>query len=90
MTILMAKPNDRLEQSVRANGRGRMLLRLCPVAIVFTVAILQFGPPMGDHEVIVSQIARQMLETGEWIVPHYLDTPFLVKQIGRASCRERV
>jgi len=37
------------------------------------------GPRLGDHEVIVAQTARQMLADGDWIVPHYLDTAFLVK-----------
>lgn len=34
---------------------------------------------MGDHEVIVAQTARQSIESGDWVVPQYLDTPFLVK-----------
>jgi 4-amino-4-deoxy-L-arabinose transferase-like glycosyltransferase len=42
------------------------------------VAILG-GPPLGDHEVIVAQIARQSLRSGSWLVLEYLDTPFLVK-----------
>jgi len=37
------------------------------------------GPALGEHEVIVAEIARQMLETGDWLVPRYLDTPFLMK-----------
>ncbi|HUN79966.1 MAG TPA: glycosyltransferase family 39 protein, partial [Phycisphaerae bacterium] len=37
------------------------------------------GPALGDHEVIVAQSARQILQSGEWIVLRYLDTPFLVK-----------
>ncbi|MBN2563944.1 MAG: glycosyltransferase family 39 protein [Phycisphaerae bacterium] len=43
------------------------------------LVMLAAGPRLGDHEVIVAQIARQTLATGEWLVPHYLDTPFLVK-----------
>lgn len=37
------------------------------------------GPRLGEHETIVAQSARQMLQTGNWIVPHYLDMPFLMK-----------
>lgn len=47
--------------------------------IAACVAALWRGPSLGDHEVIVAQIAKQSIETGEWIIPHYLDTPFLVK-----------
>jgi 4-amino-4-deoxy-L-arabinose transferase-like glycosyltransferase len=37
------------------------------------------GPDLGDHEVIVAQIARQSIQSGEWLAPIYLDVPFLVK-----------
>ncbi len=37
------------------------------------------GPHFAEHEVIVAQSARQMLSSGNWLIPHYLDTPFLVK-----------
>jgi len=42
-------------------------------------AMLLDGPPLGQHEAINAQVARQMLETGDWIVPRYLNTAFLVK-----------
>jgi 4-amino-4-deoxy-L-arabinose transferase-like glycosyltransferase len=42
-------------------------------------ASLCVGPRLGEHEVIVAQSARQMLSSGDWLIPHYLDTPFLVK-----------
>ncbi|MFH1416730.1 MAG: glycosyltransferase family 39 protein [Planctomycetota bacterium] len=47
--------------------------------VLLGLLVLTTGPSLGDHEVIVAQIARQTIETGEWLVPHYLDTPFLVK-----------
>lgn len=37
------------------------------------------GPHLAEHEVIVAQSARQMISSGDWLIPHYLDTPFLVK-----------
>ena len=36
-------------------------------------------PHLAEHEVIVAQSARQMILTGDWLIPRYLDTPFLVK-----------
>lgn len=51
------------------------------VAIGLAVAglLLVRGPHLGDHEVIVAQTARQILQDGNWVIPRYLDTPFLVK-----------
>ncbi|MCC7292337.1 MAG: glycosyltransferase family 39 protein [Phycisphaerales bacterium] len=37
------------------------------------------GPALGDHEAIVAQCARDMRLTGDWLVPHFLDTDFLRK-----------
>lgn len=37
------------------------------------------GPHLAEHEAIVAQSARQMISSGDWLVPQYLDTPFLVK-----------
>jgi 4-amino-4-deoxy-L-arabinose transferase-like glycosyltransferase len=47
--------------------------------IVVAAITLADGPDMGDHEVIVAQIARQSIQTGHWLAPIYLDVPFLVK-----------
>lgn len=58
----------------RGWGVAFLTLSLCGAA-----AMLLTGPHLGDHEVIVAQTARQMLQTGHWIIPEYLDTPFLVK-----------
>lgn len=41
--------------------------------------LLTEGPHLADHEVIVAQTARQIVDSGHWVVPEYLDTPFLVK-----------
>ncbi len=71
-------------RSVTAFGQGAVFSRgltafLLSVGVLFGLVALMTGPSLGDHEVIVAQIARQTIETGEWLVPHYLDVPFLVK-----------
>ena len=58
----------------RAGGPG-----LAAVWVGALVIGLFGGPRLGDHEVIVAQTARQMLADGDWVVPHYLDTAFLIK-----------
>lgn len=47
--------------------------------LIAVFLMLTGGPRLGDHEVIVAQTARQTLQSGHWLVPDYLDTPFLVK-----------
>jgi len=34
---------------------------------------------LGDHEAIVAQASRQMRLSGDWLVPHFLETPFIRK-----------
>lgn len=57
----------------------RILLAAVTLWIAAAVCALCVGPHLGDHEVIVAQIARQSLQTGRWVSPIYLDVPFLVK-----------
>lgn len=67
---------DRIAGLLRVRGLGWALL------IGWTllgIGSLTMGPALGDHEVIVAQIARQTLGSGNWLVPQYLDAPFLVK-----------
>ncbi len=40
---------------------------------------LSSGPPLGDHEAIVAQSARQMRQTGDWLIPYLNDVPFIQK-----------
>lgn len=61
-----------------ARSRGLLWLLFAGWLAIAAIALLQ-GPGLSEHEVIVAQTARQMIESGEWLVPHYLDTPFLVK-----------
>src|SRR5947207_6330251 len=60
------------------SSRFWMLLACAAAAVVVLIA----GPPLGEHETIVALIARQTLQTGEWLVPHCLDTAFLLKPPG--------
>jgi 4-amino-4-deoxy-L-arabinose transferase-like glycosyltransferase len=43
------------------------------------LALLCSGPALSTHEVLVAQVARQIIESRDWIVLQYLDAPFLVK-----------
>lgn len=52
------------------------LMLICSVAGLIA---LWGGPPLGQHEAIVAQIGRQTLDTGHWLVPYFLNMPFLVK-----------
>lgn len=71
---------QRADAQPEALGIGPVLRRSLPLLWLVALAVALFGGPLlADHEIIVAQTARQMLDTGDWIVPHYLDTPFLVK-----------
>ena len=51
------------------------------VALAASVCLfgLQGGPPLGDHECIHAQCARQALQGGEWLIPHFNDVPRINK-----------
>jgi len=40
---------------------------------------LDAGPPLSDHEAIVPQCARQIRQTGNWLIPHFNNVPFIRK-----------
>lgn len=64
----------------RPDGLARKWIgALVGVWLLLVFIALRGGPALGDHEVIVAQIARQTLQSGDWILLQYLDTPFLVK-----------
>jgi 4-amino-4-deoxy-L-arabinose transferase-like glycosyltransferase len=67
-----------LDQRVRMPGLG-VRLALIVAWVLLAGLALRRGPALSDHEVIVAQIARQSLADRQWLVPHYLDTPFLMK-----------
>jgi len=37
------------------------------------------GPPLSDHEAIVPQCARQIRQSGQWLIPHFNRVPFIRK-----------
>ncbi len=59
--------------------RGRTIAAALLLWLTAACFGLIFGPGLGDHEVIVAECGRQILQTGDWIVPSYLDVPFVVK-----------
>jgi len=40
---------------------------------------LDAGPVLGDHEAIVAQCARQIRQSGDWLIPHFNEVPFIRK-----------
>ncbi|MFQ6048394.1 MAG: ArnT family glycosyltransferase, partial [Phycisphaerae bacterium] len=46
-------------------------LGLLALASAATLLPLVGGPPMGDHECLHAQVSRQMLQSGNWLIPHY-------------------
>lgn len=59
-----------------------------PAALVAAVVVFAMlsslggvfgGPALGDHEAIVALCAREMRLSGDWLVPQFLETPFIRK-----------
>jgi len=57
----------------------RGLIVLVSFAAVTAFWGLDAGPPLSDHEAIVAQCARQIRQSGEWLIPHFNDVPFIRK-----------
>ncbi len=49
------------------------------LAVAATIGGVFGGPPLGDHEAIVAECARNMRISGDWVVPWFLDIPFMRK-----------
>jgi len=58
-----------------------ILIRLAVLALVVvaTLGAIWGGPGLGDHEAIVAECGRNMRLSGDWIVPTFLDTPWMRK-----------
>lgn len=73
---------DELRQAT-TDGRaepGRMwLVVLLAFASVTSLWGLDAGPPLSDHEGIVAQSARQIRQSGDWLIPRFNDVPFIRK-----------
>jgi 4-amino-4-deoxy-L-arabinose transferase-like glycosyltransferase len=65
------------------SGKGHppKLAYVAVLALAFAGTLGAFwgGPGLGDHEALVAQCARNMRVTGDWLVPQFLETPFIRK-----------
>jgi len=52
---------------------------LIALALVTCMGGLGSGPSMGDHECINAQSARQTLQSGQWLIPHLAEIPWVRK-----------
>jgi 4-amino-4-deoxy-L-arabinose transferase-like glycosyltransferase len=68
---------DRSEQSWTPSAG--LVVAVVLLALVGTLGGLLGGPAMGHHEAQFAQCARDMRLSGDWLVPRYLDTPFMRK-----------
>src|SRR5262245_59188890 len=69
----------RQEPEARSSVPPGMHVLVLLLALAAGVAAVWGGPPLGDHEAIVAQCARNMRLSGDWIVPEFLHTPFIRK-----------
>ncbi|GMV97670.1 MAG: hypothetical protein AMXMBFR83_20260 [Phycisphaerae bacterium] len=70
---------------------GMVLMILLAVATSFCG--LAGGPPLSDHEAIVAQAARRIVETGDWLIPRFNNVPFIRKpplQVWLAALASRI
>ena len=56
-----------------------VIVAVFALAVIASLGGLWGGPALGDHEAIVAECARGMRISGEWVVPQFLDTPFIRK-----------
>lgn len=68
--------------AVTSMAHRRPLLRSACGLMLFTVLLgvaASWGPPLDDHELLVAQIAREMRQRGDWVVPVFNQIPRLNK-----------
>jgi len=63
----------------RSDNKFLINLAIILLAAAATVGSLFGGPALGDHEGIVAECARQMRLSGDWLVPVFMDIPFVRK-----------
>ncbi len=61
------------------DAESSWLLVLLVFATLTMLSGLDAGPPLSDHEAIVAESARQVRQTGHWVIPHFNDVPFIRK-----------
>lgn len=59
--------------------RRGLILIVIILALAGSLGGVFHGPALGDHESIVAQCAREMRLSGDWLVPQFLDSPFIRK-----------
>ena len=57
-------------------GMGALL---CLFALIVCFTGIGSGPPLGDHECIAAQTARQTIQSGNWLVPQLAEIPRIRK-----------
>lgn len=55
------------------------LLLLAVLAVATSMIGLESGPPLGDHDCINPLAAREILASGEWLIPMVSDIPWVRK-----------
>ncbi len=77
-----ATPGGTISFGEEVSARRPERFWLCAVVALGVFAHLwglAAGPPLGDHEAIVAQSAREILETHEWLIPPFNGVPFIRK-----------
>lgn len=54
-------------------------LGVLTLVVAATLGAVWGGPGLGDHEAIVAECARNMRLSGDWVVPTFLETPWMRK-----------
>lgn len=72
------------EAVVVVSVRMTRVQRAAVVGILVLAGLLFFGlirsiGPLGEHECLVAETAREMCDSGEWIVPHFAHMPRIRK-----------
>lgn len=75
LTAAAEQPSIVRIDSLRPGVRALMLIGIA----LGTLVTVFGGPAMGDHEALVAQCAREMRQTGNWLVPQFLGEPYMRK-----------
>jgi 4-amino-4-deoxy-L-arabinose transferase-like glycosyltransferase len=68
-----------MPEASRPGHYGRWYLLLALFAAAMCLTNLTNGPKLGDHDCIVAQAARQVRQSGEWLIPKLGEIPRIRK-----------
>ncbi len=68
-----------MTSSAVATRAGKLAIGVVVLAAIATLGGLPGGPPLNEHEAMVAECGRNMRLTGDWLVPRFLDAPWLRK-----------